>query len=419
VSERDAFLRAVRDHPDEDAPRLVFADWLDDSGDPLGEFIRVQFALEPHRQPLPDEHADARRKHRLARAARRDSNDPLAPLLRREGELLAAHGKEWAPGLIGVPGLSPQIRRGLVEEVWGGSEELLAHADRIADTCPALRRLVVHGPRGHGADLAACPLLGRLRELTLAGWPTTHDARALAASPHLRGLRTLRVWLSGRETNGRVHALATSPNLPALEAFVLVQGHGGVLARAEADRLAHEADMTAVSVHALAGRPVARVERPFDRLHPLDGDVGSGLFAGRIAGSSHPQSLLCVNRDARGLVHFDADGRLVAVEVLDSFPVAEADVACHQRTAELLAALHDALGFTPGVVFVREFYAPGLDLGVYASVWDDEVSDPDELGEEEREVAGSLHAYWMEGGNFAVMHDNDYWAGPDGTIHTS
>ena len=43
MNERDALLKAVCDHPDEDTPRLVFADWLHEHGEPdRAEFIRVQ-----------------------------------------------------------------------------------------------------------------------------------------------------------------------------------------------------------------------------------------------------------------------------------------------------------------------------------------------------------------------------------------
>lgn len=44
-----SFLDAIRAHPADDGPRLLLADWLDERGDPWGEFIRVQCALEsPH-----------------------------------------------------------------------------------------------------------------------------------------------------------------------------------------------------------------------------------------------------------------------------------------------------------------------------------------------------------------------------------
>ena len=34
MSDEDAFLRAILDNPADDAPRLVYADWLDERGDP-------------------------------------------------------------------------------------------------------------------------------------------------------------------------------------------------------------------------------------------------------------------------------------------------------------------------------------------------------------------------------------------------
>jgi uncharacterized protein (TIGR02996 family) len=87
---QDAFLAAIRDDPEEDAPRLIFADWLEEQGDPRGEFIRVQCALAGMG---PD---DPRREE----------------LARREAELLRQHGEAWrgnAPSEINV-----SFKRGLL-----------------------------------------------------------------------------------------------------------------------------------------------------------------------------------------------------------------------------------------------------------------------------------------------------------------
>jgi uncharacterized protein (TIGR02996 family) len=51
----------IREFPDNDAPRLVYADWLDEQGDPRGEFIRVQCELARMAQD------DARRAGVLSR----------------------------------------------------------------------------------------------------------------------------------------------------------------------------------------------------------------------------------------------------------------------------------------------------------------------------------------------------------------
>src|SRR5262249_20752151 len=51
VNQREAFLQAILDDPGDDAVRLVFADWLEEHDDPLGEFIRLQMQLAE----LPDD----------------------------------------------------------------------------------------------------------------------------------------------------------------------------------------------------------------------------------------------------------------------------------------------------------------------------------------------------------------------------
>ena len=77
MRDREAFLSAILAHPDDDLPRLVFADWLDEHGDPArAEFIRLQCELAR----LP------------ARARRRTA------LERREAELLETHKTGWTEG---------------------------------------------------------------------------------------------------------------------------------------------------------------------------------------------------------------------------------------------------------------------------------------------------------------------------------
>jgi uncharacterized protein (TIGR02996 family) len=72
----DAFLRAIREDPEDDTPRLVYADWLEERGDPRGEFIRVQC--------------------RLARTA---PGDKRAALQQHERRLLERHQDEWLGSL--------------------------------------------------------------------------------------------------------------------------------------------------------------------------------------------------------------------------------------------------------------------------------------------------------------------------------
>ena len=46
MSDEDALLAAIAAHPEEDTPRLMYADWLDENGQSLRtEFIRVQIEV--------------------------------------------------------------------------------------------------------------------------------------------------------------------------------------------------------------------------------------------------------------------------------------------------------------------------------------------------------------------------------------
>jgi uncharacterized protein (TIGR02996 family) len=52
MSDAAALLAAIRATPDDDAPRLVYADWLEEHGQPeRAEFIRVQCELARHESP--------------------------------------------------------------------------------------------------------------------------------------------------------------------------------------------------------------------------------------------------------------------------------------------------------------------------------------------------------------------------------
>ena len=104
MSDEVALLAAIRAHPDEDTPRLAYADWLDEHGNAdRAEFIRAQIAIAQ----LPDD--DPRR----------------CELEITERRLLAKNVVEWAapwPRFCGweYAGDEPWrtlFRRGFLEEV--------------------------------------------------------------------------------------------------------------------------------------------------------------------------------------------------------------------------------------------------------------------------------------------------------------
>jgi uncharacterized protein (TIGR02996 family) len=54
MSEEEAFLAAVRAEPEDDGHRLVYADWLEERGDPRAEYLRLEHAVRVHRAPGAD-----------------------------------------------------------------------------------------------------------------------------------------------------------------------------------------------------------------------------------------------------------------------------------------------------------------------------------------------------------------------------
>src|SRR5262249_27323966 len=82
---RESLEQTLIDNPDDIASHMAYADYLRDQGDPRGEFIQVQLALEdPARSP------EERKR-----------------LKKREDELLDVHEREWlgelAPILLSKP----------------------------------------------------------------------------------------------------------------------------------------------------------------------------------------------------------------------------------------------------------------------------------------------------------------------------
>src|SRR5262245_41972442 len=158
----EGLLRDVLDHPDDDGVRLIYADWLEDNGEPdRAEFIRLQIEL-----------------------ARMDGEAPRRPtLVARERALLRAHQAEWTRGLKGiVTGFT--FERGVVAWVDLPARRFLERGGQLFDLAP------VEGVRleslGDSArKLAASPLLGRLTGLRLQSLSSdVREVAVLLDTPH-------------------------------------------------------------------------------------------------------------------------------------------------------------------------------------------------------------------------------------------
>jgi uncharacterized protein (TIGR02996 family) len=225
VDPRDALLMAIRENMEDNLPRLAYADWLEEHGEPeLAEFIRVECRLST----MPDSHPERR------------------ALFSRDLELLGQFSATWiGPARHGFSFW--EVRRGFLDEITTSADHYLQHAEAIFRRHP-LRVVRLDVQPEDLAPLAACPYLLGVRELTLTGTGMRGDvaravarskalgwldslrldelgvgpagARALAKAPALGRLRVLRLRGAAIGPDG-AEALVASPRLPRLEALDL------------------------------------------------------------------------------------------------------------------------------------------------------------------------------------------------------
>jgi uncharacterized protein (TIGR02996 family) len=179
MSTETALLRAIRDNPDEDTPRLIYADYLDEEGHcARAEFIRVQV----ERAQLPE--GDPRR----------------SPLEDREHELLAEHECAW----LGVaPDDTDELDgwafvRGFVEEVAASPVFMRGPGHDLCAAHPVRAWRVTSGDRGTNFP-------EDLREAGQYGWAARLEA--LDLSRWYSGLGELGGFLGSRSNFARLREL--------------------------------------------------------------------------------------------------------------------------------------------------------------------------------------------------------------------
>jgi uncharacterized protein (TIGR02996 family) len=196
MSPDDAFLQAILENPDDDGPRLMYADWLTEQGNPRGEFIRVQCEL-----------------HTLSA-----DDSRRAVLKERESQLLTVFGHLWrAPLLTGTPA---RFSRGFLEYASLDAEGDRLMFEELMQRHP-ITALRVSGDvwiRAFVNRLAKYPGFRRLRELDLTalGLAPWH-LRTLLTSPRLGRLRRLRLYLGEGHDAQDLGAINSCPRLNELQ----------------------------------------------------------------------------------------------------------------------------------------------------------------------------------------------------------
>jgi uncharacterized protein (TIGR02996 family) len=199
----ETFLQAIREAPEDDTPRLVYADWLDEHDQPeRAEFIRAQIQIT-----------------RLSPHSRRRT-----ALLRRTRELFAAHGEIWLQDLPKWARRRCEFQRGFVTHVVCTALQFIRHGEALMRAAP-VRSLRIRRGEGRIIALAESPHLAGLTALDLrSNMAGDAGAVALAASPHVRHLTTLRLG-GNRIGAAGMRTLAVSPYLSNLTSLNLLGNH--------------------------------------------------------------------------------------------------------------------------------------------------------------------------------------------------
>lgn len=255
MSLEEAFLRDVVEHPDDDAPRVAYADWLQEQADPLrqarGEFIAAQVAIA-----RVEEHGDHR--HALKKRAR---------------QLFREHRRLW---LLDDHPIVQQFEyhRGFLERVTLDGDlrptsRFLAGARALFRAEPCIRHLRLQQIAYHGVvepglvvEMLRLPERPRLTTLVLErNELSVEQIRALTGLPGLVGPRRLLLSFNPLASAG-VSTLVSSPFAANLEALVLIGcgvGEQGAIALAGSPHLGRllylglgDDDISATGLSALA-----------------------------------------------------------------------------------------------------------------------------------------------------------------------
>jgi uncharacterized protein (TIGR02996 family) len=177
-SEEEALLRTIMAEPEADAPRLVYADWLEEQGDSdRAEFIRLSCSITA----IPE------------------SSPEWQQLRGRMYELKEINGALWTQFVPAWGRNRIFFHRGLLTEIRCPLYDFTHDCEQYVHEWPTLHVLTTHGEASKQdlEHLLWCEPLLQFTSILLSYGPfpfTEDDARLLARNVHLRNLSSLEIY---------------------------------------------------------------------------------------------------------------------------------------------------------------------------------------------------------------------------------
>jgi uncharacterized protein (TIGR02996 family) len=257
MNDREAILAAICGSPDDDHPRLVYADWLEENGvsdadRARSEFIRLQCAVDRLEEWSPE---------------RFDLEYRATVLIRSYGDLWRKEAPSWAHRAEIEHAIGSTFRKGFLHQISCNPDDLLLDRGKLFEAAP-IREAELGFVRDGGIGLAGYPDLTRFHQLHLRLANTPLDFRSLGCSPYLSNLSDLKVTIVDPEEFSRntravpalmdedARQLARSPSLAGLEGLSLPYhqiGPDGVQALVESPNLMRFKRLD------LSGNPIGRL----------------------------------------------------------------------------------------------------------------------------------------------------------------